>query len=119
VPSGFTSTIMFAVTNNMTNNAILTNIQPLLNVQPSSLATCPSSPQPASYSTLQYGSTAYFQWTCVISGSVGSSVTFTASIQGGYPGQNVQSTVTISSVPFAGQSQSSFAAAGLTGLTIS
>jgi len=115
VPSGFTSTIMFAVTNNMSNNAILTNIQPSLSANPSSLSTCSNS-EPASYYTLRFGNTAYFQWTCTITGNAGDSVVFTAQIQNGYPGDSVQSTVTIGAVPFAGQSQSSLSAQGLTAL---
>ena len=117
VPSGFTTTILLGVTNNMSNTATLANIIPNLSVIPmGASASLVSGPQPTVYKSLQYGSTAYFQWTYTISGNVGTSVEFNATIQNAYPQNYVLSAVTINTVSAAGQSQTSLQSRGLSPL---
>ncbi len=117
LPSGFTTTVLLSVTNNMTSDAVLTNVTPSLNViQGGASSSCSSQAQPASYQTLQNGGTTFFQWTCTVTGSVGSTVSYNATILNAYPGNFVMSTVSIAAVPSAGQSQTALSAQGLSAL---
>lgn len=117
LPSGFTTTVLLSVTNNMTNNAVLTNVTPSLNViQGGASSSCSSQAQPASYQTLQNGGTAFFQWTCTVTGNVGSTVSYNATILNAYHGNFVMSTVSIAAVTSAGQSQTALSAQGLSSL---
>jgi len=120
VPSGFTTTVLLGVTNNMSNTATLANIIPNLSVIPiGASANLISGPQPTVYKSLQYGNTAYFQWTYSISGNAGTSVEFNATFQNAYPGNYVLSTVTVDTVPTAGQSQTSLQSRGFSALGFS
>jgi hypothetical protein len=117
VPSGFTTTVLLGVTNNMSNTATLANITPTLSViSLGASASLVSGPQPAIYNALQYGNTAYFQWTYSITGNTGASVEFNATIQNAYPKNYVLSTVTVDTVPTAGQSQTSLQSRGFSAL---
>lgn len=117
LPSGFTTTVLLSVTNNMTNNAVLTNVTPSLNViQGGASSSCSSQAQPTSYQTLQNGGTAFFQWTCTVTGNVGSTVSYNATILNAYHGNFVMSTASIAAVPSAGQSQTALSAQGLSSL---
>ena len=120
VPNGFTTSILLAVTNNMSNNVILTNITPNLSVVSNgATAALQSSPQPITYGSLSNGNTVYFQWTYSITGATGSSVMFNATLQNPYPGNFVTSTVTVQPVQFAGQSGTSITSHGLSALATS
>ncbi len=117
LPSGFTTTVLLSVTNNMTSDAVLTNVTPSLSViQGGASSSCSSQAQPASYQTLQSGGTTFFQWICTVTGSVGSTVSYNATILNAYPGNFVMSTVSIAAVPSAGQSQTALSAQGLSAL---
>ncbi len=97
LPTGYTTTLLFAVTNNMSNNGVLTNFQPNLVVTvPVGASVTPlSGPEPTAYSLLEKGDTAYFQWTYRITGSNGQQVKFETSLQNGYLANSVSKNVTI------------------------
>lgn len=99
VSSGFDTTLLFAVTNNMTNNGGLSNLQPNLNVGSyGATATLVSGPEPLIYPFLAQGDTAYFKYVYLISGTAGQKANFTASLQNGYLGNAVTKNVTINTV---------------------
>jgi hypothetical protein len=100
IPSGFDTTILFAVANNMSNNGGLANLQPNLSVSSSgATVTRISGPEPSVYPFLAQGDTAYFKWVYSISGSAGQQVNFTASLQNGYLGNSVSRNATITAIP--------------------
>jgi hypothetical protein len=100
IPTGFSSTLLFAVTNNMSNNGILTNIVPNLSVitPVGASATLVSGPEPPVYQTLQKGNTAYFKWIYNISGNPGQGINFTASLNNGYLGNSISRNATITAI---------------------
>jgi hypothetical protein len=99
VPNGFDTTLLFAVTNNMTNNGGLANLQPSISVVTSgATATLKSGPTPSTSPFLAQGNTVYFKYVYTISGKAGQSVTFTLSLQNGYPGNVVSNTVAVSDI---------------------
>src|SRR6267143_787457 len=100
IPTGFDTTLLLAVTNNMSNNGILTNLAPNLSVVTPIGATTTkvSGPEPSTYPILQKGDTAYFKWIYNISGSSGQGINFTASLQNGYLGNFVSRNATITQI---------------------
>jgi hypothetical protein len=99
VPSGFDTTLLFAVTNNMSNTGGLTNLQPNLKVGSyGATATLVSGPEPVMIPFLAQGDTAFFKWVYLISGTSGQKANFTASLQNGYLGNAVTKNVTINTV---------------------
>jgi hypothetical protein len=99
VPSGFDTTVLFTVTNNMTNNGGLSNLQPNLSVsQPFGATATLIGPAPTAYPFLAQGDTAYFEWVYLISGNTGQKINFTASLQNGYLGNSVMKNVTINTI---------------------
>ena len=99
VPTGFDTTILFAVTNNMTNNGGLSTLQPNLLVStPNGVTATLIGPAPSAYPFLAQGDTAYFKWIYLISGNAGQKVNFTASLQNGYLGNFVMKNVTINAI---------------------
>jgi hypothetical protein len=114
VPTGFTTTLLFAVTNNMSNNGVLTNITPNIVVTPQGAnPVLVSGPTPTSYPVLERGDTAYFEWTYTLTGDDGDGADFQTSIQNGYPGNSISKTVNIDTIQIADESQTSLTAAGL------
>jgi len=96
VPSGFNTTLLFAVTNNMSNIGALTNFVPKLVVTPQGASATPmSGPEPTIYPLLKNGDTAYFQWIYKISGITGQGVKFVASLENGYLANSVSKDVTV------------------------
>lgn len=98
LPTGYTATLLLAVTNNMSNNGVLTNFKPNTPVvtYPVGASVTPlSGPEPTVYSSLAKGDTAYFQWTYRITGSNGQQIKFEASLQNGYLANSVSNNVTI------------------------
>ena len=96
VPSGFTTTLLFAVTNNMSNNGALTNLKPKITVTPQGAsATYVSGPEPTAYQLLERGDTAYYKWSYRISGSNGQTVNFKTELENGYLGNSVSKDVTV------------------------
>lgn len=115
VANKFTTTVLFTATNNMTNNAVLTNLQPNLGITPEgATAVLQSGPNPASYPVLERGEIAIFMWTYEISGNPTDKIIFTASLVNGYPTQSVSAEVTVNSILLSDQSQTSVTSAGLT-----
>ncbi|MBI3623631.1 hypothetical protein HY212_06160 [Candidatus Pacearchaeota archaeon] len=100
IPTGFSSTLLFAVTNNMSNNGILTNLVPRLNVTSpiGTSAVLVSGPEPSTYPTLQRGDTAYFKWIYNMTGNPGQQINFLASLQNGYLGNIVSRNATITPI---------------------
>lgn len=78
-------TLLYEVTNNMTSNNSLVNIQPAApSCNPSGdVKQLVSGPTPPSYPFLSSGSTAIFKWVYNMSGTVRTSVTCTVSLQNG------------------------------------
>lgn len=100
IPTGFTTTLLFAVTNNMSNNGVLTNLAPNLSIVVPSGATATrlSGPEPTIYPLLAKGDTAYFKWSYTVTGNTGQGINFTASLQNGYLGNVVSRNVTINAI---------------------
>ncbi len=119
IPSGFTTNILMAVTNNMTSGT-LTNVIPSISIiSQGATAVLQSGPTPASYDSIQTGNTAYFEWTYLITGPSGSSVTFNATLQNAYPGNFVTGAVTVVPVSFASASTTALTSKGLSALSTS
>ena len=96
IPTGFTTTLLFAVTNNMSSSVALTNLIPNLSIIPyGGTATLVSGPEPLQYKFLDKGDTAYFKWAYTITGTPGQRVNFQTSLQNGYLGNIVSKNVTI------------------------
>ena len=102
ISSGFTTQVVMVVTNNSTGT--LVNLVPTATVSP----TPPGPPNcvlgtvsPTSSNSLSPGSTAIFSWPLTASGPANSVCTVTAQLQNGYPGQTVQTKVTITLVTLA------------------
>ncbi len=96
-PYNFNTTLLFAITNNMSNNNVLSNILPNMTVTPTgTTATLISGPSPASYPLLPNGDVAYFQWKYKISGPMGGTVKFQPSLFHGYLYNNATKIVTLS-----------------------
>jgi len=66
---------------------------------------------PSEQSSLGKGDTAYFTWVYEISGAAGDSVTFTASLENGDPGNTASTTVLVNDVILSQQSGTSLIAA--------
>jgi len=115
VPSEFTTTVLFVVKNNMTTNNILTNLVPNLSTSVGgATADLLSGPDPPHYDTLANGETVIFKWIFKMKGETAETKTFTASLQNGYPGNEVSESATISDVIFAIQSGASIETQGIT-----
>ena len=124
IPTGFPVSLVFAVANNMSNNNILFNLAPNLDVsspQGPSAFEYVSGPIPAQYPFLAPGDLAIFEYVYTVSGVEGDSVDFGASLVNGYPidashVQSLNSTVTIKDTELAIESGSSLTSLGLTNL---
>jgi len=122
ISTGFPVSLVFAVTNNMSNNNILFNLTPNLDVsspQGSSAFDYVSGPIPAEYPSLASGDVAIFEYVYTVTGLENVSVDFGASLVNGYPInppylQSLNSTVTIKDVELAITSGSSITSLGLT-----
>lgn len=110
VPDKFRTTLLFSVTNNMTNQNNLLNIKPIMNT-PVSTGTASysliSALTPNEQPILRKGDTVNFLWVYEISGLYGDSVTFTASLENGHPQNIASATVFINDVLLSQQSATS------------
>lgn len=115
VPSGLTTTILLVVTNNLANNAVLTNISPnaLGTISNTGVTSNCGNPTPSSYASVPVGTTVIFQWSCTETGVAGAAITYNGTLQNGYNHNYASSAVTIGNVQFASQSTSSLSASGL------
>jgi len=124
ISTGFPVSLVFAVTNNMSNNNILFNLAPNLDVsspQGSSAFDYVSGPIPAKYPFLAPGDTAIFEYVYTVSGVENDSVDFGASLVNGYSInppylQSLNSTVTVKDVELAIASGSSLSSLGIENL---
>ncbi len=89
--------VLMLVRNNNTLADAVTNIVPNITTSPSNACTTLTSPTPASEPSLMKGSSTSFQWTCTVQGTIGSTVTFTGSINNGMSNQ-ASASVTITSL---------------------
>jgi hypothetical protein len=95
-PTNFNTTLLYAVTNNMTNGGMLTNVQPIMTpTNTTAQAVMLSGPTPTSYPLLPTGDTAFFQWKYKITGSSGQTANFKASLMNPFLNNNVSQNVTI------------------------
>ena len=107
IPTGFSTTIMMVVVNNMSNNNPLVNLTP---IEPNCAGICTEigdGPFPASYDVLEPGDVAIFEWVYELEGNNDESVTFESGILNGVSGNTSSETVTITNVQvseIAGQS---------------
>jgi len=116
VSDKFHTTLLLTVTNNMTKNNMLLNLKPVIvNIQKTATAqeTLISPATPNEHTSLAKGDTAYFSWIYQISGVEGDSVTFTASVENSYPGNEASASVTVNKVLLADKSGTSLEALGL------
>ena len=97
IPTGFSTTLMMVVVNNMSSNNPLINLTP---IEPTCSGICEKlfGPTPATYDRLNAGDVAIFEWSYTLDGDDGESVTFTSGIQNGFPGNTDSETVTIINV---------------------
>lgn len=114
VPDKFRTTLMLTVTNNMTNQNTLLNIKPIMGTpQVTGIATetliTPMTPN--EISNLRKGDVASFIWVYEISGLIDDTVTFTASLENGYPGNSASASVLVNDVLLSQQSNTALIAA--------
>jgi len=97
IPTGFTTTLIMVVVNNMSNNNPLINLTP---IEPACSGICTqlSGPTPLTYDTLNAGDVAIFEWNYALVGDDDDSITFTSGIENGFPGNTDSETVTIKTV---------------------
>ena len=117
VPDKFRTTILFSVTNNMTNQNNLLNVKPKMQT-PVTTGTASytliSTLTPNEQPTLRKGDTVNFIWVYEISGLFGDSVTFTASLENGHPQNTASTTVFINDVLLSQQSATSLSSTSTT-----
>jgi hypothetical protein len=104
IPTNFKATILLAVTNNSTQNAIYTNIQPFLNVTSLGATATFEGPSPEPYPVLEKGNTVIFEWAYRISGDDGDKVRFEAGILNGVSGNTITKNVEVQKIELAEQS---------------
>lgn len=118
VPDKFRTTLLFTVTNNMTNQNTLLNIKPIMNT-PQTTGTATHmliTPMvPTQVPILRQGDTASFIWIYEISGDIGETVTFTVSLENGISGNTASATVSINDVLLAQQSTTALTATSVSG----
>ena len=115
IPTGFETTILFLVHNNATDNNILMNLTPTIQVVPNDINTVVTQIEtvsPASYPSLKPGETTTFKWVYSIDGSTDDYAEFTTSLLNGYPNNEETTRVTITEVLFASESATSFTSQG-------
>jgi len=116
VPDQFRTTLLLTVTNNMTNQNTLLNIKPIMNtpqITGTAGETLITLVTPNEISNLRQGDVASFIWVYEISGSIGDTVTFTASLENGYPGNSATATVFVNDVLLSQQSTTSLSASAV------
>jgi hypothetical protein len=113
IPDKFRTTLLLTITNNMTNQNTLLNIKPIMGVPQktgSAVETLITPMSPNQISNLRKGDVASFIWVYEISGSIGDSVTFTASLENGRPENSASATVSINDILLSQQSTTALSA---------
>ncbi len=98
IVTGFDTTLLMTVVNNMSNNNILVNLtpeDPYSGCSSDSDCTLVSGPDPASYDVLKSGDIAIFKWSYELIGDDGDTFSFTGDIQNNNDGNEDSATVTI------------------------
>lgn len=121
VSTTFAATLLFTVVNNMSNNNILYNLTPQIEVSSDTglaLAEYISGPKPALYPALAPGDIASFEYSYTVAGDEGDFVDFGISLVNGYetsPGhlQSANETITIEIVQIAVKSGESLTSLGV------
>jgi len=116
VPDKFRTTLLLTITNNMTNQNTLLKIKPVMSTPQtagSAIETLITPVTPNEILNLRKGDVASFIWVYEISGLFGDSVTFTASLENGYPGNTASATVLINDVLLSQQSTTSLTSTSL------
>ncbi len=121
ISTGFPVSLVFTVANNMSNNNILFNLSPNLDVNANTGTSSfqyVSGPIPAQYPLLAPGDVAIFEYVYSVSGVENDSVDFGASLVNGYSidashKQSLNSTVTVKNVELAEQAGISIQSLGL------
>jgi len=120
IVSGFPTTVIFTVVNNMSNNNILYNLTPEITVSTDGLSTYAlvSGASPQSYPVLKPGDIATFEYIYTITGSSGQYVNFGLNLQNGYlinanHYQSVNATVAVKDVELALSAGSAITSLGL------
>lgn len=116
VPDQFRTTLLLTITNNMTNQNTLLNIKPIMNtpqITGTASETLVTPMTPNEISNLRKGDVASFIWVYEISGSLGDTVTFTAALENGYPGNFATATVFVNDILLSQQSTTSLSASSV------
>ena len=115
VPSEFATTVLFTVVNNSSNNNVLYNLTPLIEVRPIGSLTVDllSGPEPSSYPSLGPGEIATFQYVYKLTGSEDEGAIFNATIVNAVQDNYVETTGLIKTVTLASQSGTALEALGL------
>lgn len=119
VPSEFTTTILYSIVNNMSNNNVLYNVTPELTIDDvigADVATLRSGPTPASYPVLAPGDVAIFEYIVKMTGAADDSAIFNATIANGVSGNFVTTTSTVREVTVATQAGTALESFGLSNM---
>lgn len=116
VPSEFTTTIIYSIVNNMSNNNVLYNVTPELTISDlvgSDIAALRSGPNPTSYPVLSPGDVAIFEYSVQLSGNADDSVLFNATVVNGMSDNWATTQATIKEVTIATQAGTALESFGL------
>jgi len=116
VPSEFTTTVLFSVVNNMSNNNVLYNVTPELNattVLGNNVGNIRTGPIPTSYPVLYPGDVATFEYSVQLTGEQDDSVRFDATIANGVADNIVSTTAYVKEVTVATQAGTALESFGL------
>ncbi len=116
IPSEFTTTILFSVINNMSNNNVLYNVTPQLNITDTvgnNVFDILSGPTPISYSSLAPGDVAIFEYSVQLTGDVNDAVDFNATVSNAISGNWVSTIAIVKEVTLATQAGTAFESGGL------
>ena len=116
VPTGQDVSVMFGVTNNMTDGSIIQSLEPKINwtrtEAPSGTitasATLISGPTPSVEPSLAAGETVFYRWVYNVVGDVGDKINFNATLVNAKQGNYITETAEVVVDSFSGQSNISF-----------
>lgn len=104
IPTGFKTQLMMIVTNNSTGTLINVSPQTPTLVSHNATSCNLGVVSPTKINTLPQGETTVFSWPVTVIGNGNTYCTFQAQLQNGFPGQSVQATVIVSTVPVSSKS---------------
>lgn len=103
-PTGFKTQLVMIVTNNSTGTLINVSPQTPTLVSHNATSCNVGVVSPTKINTLPQGGTSIFSWPVTVIGNGNTYCTFQTQLQNGFPGQSVQATVTVSTVPVSSKS---------------